>query len=196
MRLRGLFALLALALALAVVGVGCGSGDDGGGGSAGGSGSSESESGGSESESGGGESGDGSGESEEESDGDSVAESSISKKQYVKQAEAVCKENDEQLQADFATFVRENENAKDKSVYGVLVEEVIAPNLQAELEDLQELEVPEGSASRIEAILGAREESIEIAEEDPEAVIQNPEKVFGKASKLAGEYGLAGCANR
>ena len=127
-----------------------------------------------------------------------VAESSISKAQYVKQAEAVCQKGNEEVEADFATFYRENEDVKKptESVYVSLVEEVMEPNISAEVEELRELDVPKGDAAQIEAMLSAREESISIAEGEPKAVIDDSEKVFGKASKLADAYGLKDCATR
>jgi len=127
-----------------------------------------------------------------------VAESSISKSQYVKQAEAVCKKGNEEMEADFAAFVREKEDVKTphESDYVELLEKVVAPNVSTEVDELQELDVPQGDASKVEAILSAREESLTIAENEPKALIENSKKVFGKASSLAGEYGLDDCATR
>jgi hypothetical protein len=127
-----------------------------------------------------------------------VAESSISKAQYVKQAEAVCKKGNEELEADFAAFVREKEDVKTphESDYVELFEKVLEPNISTEIEELHELDVPQGDASKVEAILSAREESLTIAEAEPKEVIENSKKVFGKASSLADEYGLKDCATR
>jgi len=127
-----------------------------------------------------------------------VAESSISKAQYVKQAEAVCKKGNEEMEADFAVFYRENEDVKKptESLYVNLFEEVLEPNVSTEIEELRKLDVPKGDAAQVETMLNAREESLTIAESEPKAIIENSKKVFGKASRLAGEYGLNDCANR
>jgi len=127
-----------------------------------------------------------------------VAESSISKAQYVKKAEAVCEKGTEELEADFAALVREKENVKkpSESDYLDLLEKVVAPNISAEVEELREIDVPEGDASTVEAMLSARTESLSIAEGEPKSLIENSKKVFGKASKLASEYGLKACATR
>jgi|SoimicmetaTmtLPC_FD_contig_51_2111568_length_1019_multi_3_in_0_out_0_2 hypothetical protein len=127
-----------------------------------------------------------------------VAESSIPKAQYVKKAESVCKKGEEELQADFASFVKEHEDVKKPSDadYAELFEKVVEPNISAEIDELRELEVPKGDASQVEAMLDAREESVSIAEGEPKVMVENSEKVFGKASKLADEYGLKGCATR
>lgn len=127
-----------------------------------------------------------------------VSESSISKAEYVKQAEAVCEKGNEELEADFATFVKEKENVKKASEadYVELLEKVVAPNISAEVEELRELDVPKGDASQVGAMLIAREESLSIAEEEPKAMVADSEKVFGKATKLASAYGLKACASR
>ncbi|HEX7244820.1 MAG TPA: hypothetical protein VF245_04550 [Solirubrobacterales bacterium] len=126
-----------------------------------------------------------------------VAESSISKPEYVKKAEAICKEGSEELEADFAAFVRQVGNAKPSdALYTKLFEEVVEPNLSAELEALRELDAPEGDAGKVEEVLAAREESIAVAEGEPKAIIQDTEKVFGNSSKTAKAYGLKACASR
>jgi len=126
-----------------------------------------------------------------------VAESSISKAEYVKKAEAVCKKGNEELEADFAAFVRKAGNAKPTdALYTSLFEEVVEPNVSAELEALRELDVPEGDADKVEEMLAAREESIALAEEEPKAIIQDSEKVFGSSTKTAKAYGLKACASR
>jgi hypothetical protein len=126
-----------------------------------------------------------------------LTESSITKAEYVKKAEAICKKGNEELEADFGSFVKEEGSVKpSEGVYDDLLEQVVAPNVTAEVEALRELEVPEGEASEIEAMLKAREGSIAIAEEEPKAIIQNTKKVFGEASTLAKEYGLEACATR
>lgn len=127
-----------------------------------------------------------------------VAEASITKADYVKKAEAVCKKGEEELQADFATFLKEKENVKKatEADYAELLEKVVAPNITTEVEELGELDVPQGDASQIEAMLKARVDSIAIAESNPKAMVAKSEEVFGQASKLAREYGLKACASR
>lgn len=127
-----------------------------------------------------------------------VEEGSVTKTHYVKEADAVCKKGEEELQADFATFLKEKENVKKatEADYTELLEKVIAPNISAEVEELRELDVPQGDASQVEAMINAREESLSTAESEPKAVVAKSEEVFGHASKLASEYGLEACASR
>jgi nucleoside phosphorylase len=127
-----------------------------------------------------------------------VEEGAVTKSHYLKQADAVCEKGEEELQADFATFLKEKENVKKatKADYAELIEKVVVPNISAEIDELRELEVPQGDAGQVEAMWNAREESIATAEGEPEAVIAKSEEVFGHASKLASDYGLKVCASR
>jgi hypothetical protein len=133
------------------------------------------------------------------SSGDStITESSISKDQYIIKANGICERGTKKIQTDFGVFLKEKENVTKptNADYTELYEKVLAPNVSAEIEELRELGAPKGDGSEIEAILVAREGSMTRAEEDPEAIVNDSKKVFGKASKLAGDYGLKLCANR
>jgi hypothetical protein len=122
----------------------------------------------------------------------------MSKSQYVKKADRVCEEGTKDTEVDFGVFLREEQNVKSptEADFVKLVETVVAPNIEAEVEELRELGAPSGDVGKVEAMLEAREESIAIAEENPEAVIRDTKKVFGEASRMASEYGLKACATR
>jgi hypothetical protein len=133
--------------------------------------------------------------------GSGVTESSISKPEYITKAEIVCTNGNKQIEIDYGAFLGETDeenpgNGEDKVDFNKFVDNVITPNVEREIEELRELGAPKGDAGKVEAMLKAREESIAIAEKDPEAVIQDSKKVFGKASAAAEEYGLKLCATR
>ena len=129
---------------------------------------------------------------------DEVSVSSLSKNQYVLKAEEVCEKGTKKIETDFGVFLTEEEKVKHptKADYAKLVEIVLVPNVETEIEELRELGAPKGDSGEIETMLKTREESIAIAEEDPEAVIHDSTKVFGKASKAADAYGLKTCGTR
>ena len=127
-----------------------------------------------------------------------VTASSLSKAQYIQKANAVCEKGTKQIATDFAVFLKEKESVKEptEADYVQLFNTVVAPNVEREIDELRELGAPKGDEKEVEAILQAREESIQIAEEDPEAIIENSDKVFARASKVAAGYGLKTCATR
>jgi hypothetical protein len=127
-----------------------------------------------------------------------VTESSIRKPQYVAKATAICESGTKKIETDFGVFLKEKEGVTQPSAadYVELYEKVVAANVPDEVEELRELGAPKGDAKEVEAMLKAREESVAIAKEDPEAIVKDSKKVFGKASALAKSYGLKACGTR
>ncbi len=122
----------------------------------------------------------------------------ITKAEFIKKADAACKKGEEQIQADFAVYVKEHENGKTptKDRYAELVETILVPNATQEVEDIDALGAPNGDEEQVDAMLTAFEEAVQIAEDEPQAVIKDSEKVFSKSSKLAKAYGLKVCGSR
>ena len=129
------------------------------------------------------------------SGGDEVTASSISKAQFIKEADAACREGQKGVQNDFQAFVKENENLKNptEAKYAELVETVLAPNIEQEVDDIRSLGAPDGDVEEIEAMLVAREEGLEEAEAQPKKAVQANLAGFTEAGKLAKGYGLKDC---
>jgi hypothetical protein len=123
---------------------------------------------------------------------------SITKAEFIEQADAACKKGEEEIQKDFAVYLQERKNQEKATAqdYAELVETVLVPNAEAEIDAIRALGAPSGDEKKVEAMLTAREESIEMSEKDPQAIIKDSKKIFGPASKLAKEYGLKTCGNR
>lgn len=127
---------------------------------------------------------------------DSSSSSSITKAQFIKQADAICEKGDEETNKEVEEFVAENNLSEKKEPTKAqqeeLVSQVVAPNVQGQIEEIDALGTPEGDEAKIEAMVGAVEEGVEEIEADPTTLIEgkNP---LGKGSKLAKEYGLKSC---
>lgn len=130
--------------------------------------------------------------------GDSDGESSISKAQFIAKADAICKQSNERMEAGFTKLLKNVTNlTKLKKVeYEEIVDEVMVPSIEREIEELGALGIPAGDEERIDAMIDALEEGKETAERNPEAVNASSDAVFGIASRIAGEYGLEVCGSR
>lgn len=127
--------------------------------------------------------------------GDDSSTASISKAQFVKKANAVCKKGTKQLQVDYLAFVTKSQVTNPtEDDYAKLVDVVFAPNLQQEADEIRALGAPSGDEDEVEEIAKALEEAVEAAEKEPELVLGT--EVFTKSSKLADEYGLKACGER
>ncbi len=131
-------------------------------------------------------------------DGTEVTTSDLSKAQFVKQADAVCKKGEEQIQEDFVAYAKKHKDLTKPtdSDYAELIDAVFVPNVNREVEELRDLGAPAGDEEQVEAMLVAREENVAAAEAEPKKLVSESSKVFAEASKLAKEYGLKTCGNR
>jgi hypothetical protein len=130
-------------------------------------------------------------------DSTTEGDASLTKAEFVKQADGICKEANSELTVEFQKFSKENnlpEGKEPTKEQGEeLVEEVLIPNVQQQSEDIRELGAPSGDEDRVAAILDALDQGIEEAEEDPAALLDAQDDTFDKANELAADYGLKVC---
>lgn len=123
--------------------------------------------------------------------------SSLTKAEFISQADAICKQGDAKIESGFEAFAKENgikENEELSNAQGIEVSEtVLIPNIKNQSEELRTLETPSGGEDEISAMLDSLDEGIEEAEADPEALFSSKTDPFGPANKRAKEYGLKVC---
>lgn len=129
----------------------------------------------------------------------STATDSISKAAFIKKVDAVCKHGTRRMQRAVLKTLKQGKGIKrpstDQSVK--LVGVVILPSVRQEIKEIKALGVPSGDEEKVDAMVGALEEGVETAEDDPEAVVKgSSDVIFGIASRIAGEYGITGCSVR
>lgn len=127
---------------------------------------------------------------------DSDTSASLTKAQFVKQADAICKKGNDKIEAEFESFVKENElgenEAPSKALQEEAIAEIVAPSVQEQVEEIDALGAPEGDEEQIEEMLTAFEEGAEELEENPSSLNEG-ENPIAKGSKLARDYGLVTC---
>jgi hypothetical protein len=131
------------------------------------------------------------------SDDDSDTTASLTKTEFIKQADAICAKSEKQVSTEFEDFAKENDIPLDKEPSEEqseeLVEEVLIPSVQDQADGIRDLGLPSGDEDRVEAMLDALDEAIEEAEDDPAALFASGSDPFAKANKLASDYGLEVC---
>jgi predicted small secreted protein len=129
---------------------------------------------------------------------DSSSGKSISKEDFIAKADAICAKGTKRLQAAiFAALKNPRNLTKVSEAQQIdIVKTAMVPNVSREAEELRALDVPEGDEEKIDAMIGALEEGVETAEQDPQAVTQSSDVVFGISSRIAAEYGLTACGSR
>lgn len=180
--------ILAMALAIAALVAGCGGDDSDDSATADGGGASNgaAEAGGGSGQSGGGEGSD-----------EPIATASLTKAQYVKQANAICTRSREQRYEELDAYREENpiegEDGQDAYLTAVLPE-IYAPSIDAMVSELRELGAPSGGKKDVERFIVAFEDWVDAVEqldgEEPSPRILNG---VGRAANLAGAYNLTQC---
>lgn len=123
--------------------------------------------------------------------------SSLTKAELIKQGDAICKKGDEALEEEANEFAKENginTNKPTKAQQEEVIEQVVAPALHGQAEELRELGAPSGEAEAVEEIFDSLEKGTEELEAEP-AVLLKGTNPIEEAGKLAKEYGFKECGN-
>lgn len=138
--------------------------------------------------------GGGDGDTSGKTSGEKTAAPALTKDDFVKQANAICRKTDETQTSELGTYVKEHPKAEDsKAGQEKMVSAVGLPPVQKEAEELAELGAPKGDEAQVEAIVSGIEAALVKAEADPAAVLES-NTPFDAAGKLATKYGLKDCA--
>lgn len=123
---------------------------------------------------------------------------SVSKAAFIKKVDAVCQKGTERMQRAILVFLKQHKDVQrpNKAQSEKLVGTAIVPSVKTELKELKALDAPEADEDQVNAIIGALEEGLETAEDNPEAVVGSSDAVFGISGRLAGEYGAEVCGSR
>lgn len=133
--------------------------------------------------------------------------STLTKKQFIEQADAICAKSRKKTQTEFASYLKEKgikeigeqgeSPAETKAREVEVIETLGIPALSSQQEEIRALGVPSGDAeAKVEAYLDAGKKGLEEGEADPALLYNSPEKVFAESDKLAKEIGFKVCGNR
>lgn len=124
-------------------------------------------------------------------DDDSTTTATVSKAQFVKEADAICKKTElEQEKLVNKYYVRLNPNEL-KAKGEKLVRLAALPPLQTQAEELSELPLPEQGEKEAKAYMKAFEAGLQEAEEDPKSLLEG--KAFADAEAQAAKVGFKVC---
>jgi outer membrane murein-binding lipoprotein Lpp len=125
--------------------------------------------------------------------------SALTKQQFIAQADAICKQGNEEIEEGFESFAEQNDIPKNqepsKAQGKEIVETVIVPSIGSQAEGIRALGFPSGDEDELSAMLDSLDEAVEEAEEDPEALFAAKSDPFAKPNELAQDYGLKTCGD-
>lgn len=121
----------------------------------------------------------------------------LTKAEFIKQGDAICKEGNQEINKGFEDFYEENdlpenqEPNKEQSIE--IVETVILPSIQQQGEGIRDLGAPEGDEEQVDELLDSLDEAVAAGEDDPESLFKSDTDPFGDTNQLATDYGFKVC---
>lgn len=130
--------------------------------------------------------------------GDTTDETvTLTKAEFIKQGDAICKAGNEEIEAGFEKFAEENnlpEGKEPNQEQGVeIVETVILPSISQQGEEIRALGAPEGDEEKVDEILTSLEDAVAEGEEEPELLFEGTTDPFGKVNQITEDYGFKVC---
>jgi hypothetical protein len=130
-------------------------------------------------------------------DDTSSESAALTKAEFVKQANAICKKGNATFESEFEAFAKEhnlNENkAPSKAVQEEAIDQIAVPRISSQVEEIRALGTPKGDDGELEGILTGVEEGLEEAEENPAVLFGEAPSKFKQVNKETREYGLTVC---
>lgn len=129
-----------------------------------------------------------------------VETGSLSKKEFIKRADAICTARRSEFTREYTTFYQKAipqdqpppSVAEQKVLLGDLVNEVFLPTFQQVVDEISALGAPKGDEQEVSSILTVLQERLDEIEEKPRELSQTLEPL-SEPAKLADAYGLVGC---
>lgn len=129
-----------------------------------------------------------------------VETGSLSKADFIAKADQICKAARTEFLAEFTKLVEANKAVangsdieKKKALIAEMVDTILTPNVEGQVEQISKLGAPSSYAPEAEAFLGALQERLNEAQDDPNGITTTPFP-FKKAETTARRVGLNGCA--
>jgi hypothetical protein len=121
----------------------------------------------------------------------------LTKTEFIKQGDAICKKGSEQIEDEANAFAEENNidtNKPTKKEQEEVISGVLGPALQKQADEISALAAPDGDSEKVEAILAALESGAEELEDDPGSLLEESGTgPLDEANELANEFGFKQC---
>jgi len=121
---------------------------------------------------------------------------SISKAEFVAKGNAVCVKGEKAQEAEINAYVKKNGLEKQeptKAQTAEIVETILAPNIQSQINGVKALGAPSGEEQQVRAALELSQQTLEKIEANPELAFGNKDP-FAAAGKQLHALGLKQCA--
>ncbi|HEX5713101.1 MAG TPA: hypothetical protein VFX85_07290 [Solirubrobacterales bacterium] len=118
----------------------------------------------------------------------------LTKAEFIKQGDQICKQAEEDSESEAEEFAEENDFTLEKASEEQIeeaIDEVLVPALDRQAEEIQALGAPEGDEEQVEAIIVALEDASATVADDPSQAFEG--EPLKEATELAEDYGFKVC---
>jgi hypothetical protein len=119
----------------------------------------------------------------------------ISKEEYLKRAQEVCKKGNADLQkASDTAFpnLKPGEKPSDEQI-ATFVRKTVVPEIRKQVKALRDIPPPKGAADKVDQIYDALDQGLDKMNDDPQLLLSG-QNVFSRADELGKKYGISVCA--
>jgi hypothetical protein len=122
--------------------------------------------------------------------------SSLSKAEFVEQADEICTEGKQKGLEEMSAYAKAHASPGEPKLETLAkaLQAAFLPAVQTQVDEIRALGAPQGDEAEVKAILAALEEAVESASKSSPSAGPNFGSNFKHSGELAREYGLNGCA--
>ena len=115
----------------------------------------------------------------------------LTKSQFIKQADAICKQGNKRIEAQAEDTLPANE-PPSKAQLTTFATETLIPDIQRQVDEVRELNEPSEDEDQVNAFLDSAQSELDKGEEDPLYITSD--KSFAKTNRLGKQYGFKVCS--
>lgn len=131
------------------------------------------------------------------SSNDNETTASLTKAQFLKQGNAICKAGNEEINEGFESFSKEHNLSHKKpseAQFEELAETVLVPSVSRQIKEVRALGAPEGEEGEVDEFITNAEDALKELEEEPSLIAaEGEEEPFFSVNKEAAKIGLTAC---
>jgi hypothetical protein len=119
------------------------------------------------------------------------------KEEFIAEADQICSDGDAEIEAAAEETFGESDQPPTAAEQEQFAADEVIPNIQEQVDGIDELTPPEGDEDQIQAIVDSAQEDLDAGAEDPSLFTEQGggEEPLAEASRLAQEYGMKACGS-
>jgi hypothetical protein len=123
----------------------------------------------------------------------SSSTSSISKAEFLKKGNAICRKGDQQINQGARKVFPKSKGKPSQAQMTKFAKGTLIPSVQSQIDGIKSLGAPKGDEAKVKAIVTGAQAALDKGKKNPAILVSNKQDPFAKTNKLAHAYGLTAC---